>query len=148
MRGNGSSVIRLRVARALAVLAVAMILVFGPGCSKGESPGGAQPRPSSPANLKILSPTNGEVVRGTDVEIKVDLTGARIVQATTTNISPDGGHLHVYLDNQLVSMNFSTTQDVGNIKPGMHVLRVEFVAADHRPFDPRVFTAVTFEVES
>jgi hypothetical protein len=125
-----------------------MVLLLGAGCSKQGSPAGAQPRPSSPAKLKILSPTNGEVVRGSNVEIQVDLTGARIIQATTTNISPEEGHLHVYLDNQLVSMNFSTTQDVGNVKPGMHVLRVEFVAADHRPFDPRVFTAVTFEVES
>ena len=28
----------------------------------------------------------------------------------------------------------------------MHVMKVEFVAADHLPFDPRVVSAVTFEV--
>jgi hypothetical protein len=77
----------------------------------------------------------------------MDLSGAKIVAATTTNISPDKGHLHVYLDNQIVSMNFGLTDDIGNVKSGMHVLRVEFVASDHLPFDPRVFTAVTFEVQ-
>jgi hypothetical protein len=29
----------------------------------------------------------------------------------------------------------------------MHVLRVEFVASDHLPFNPRIFTAVTFQVK-
>ena len=105
-------------------------------------------RPSSPAVLKILSPTNGEVVSGTDVRIKVSLTRAKIVPATTTHITPDRGHLHVYLDNQLVGMNFATSDDVTGVAPGMHVLRVEFVASDHRPFDPRVFTAVTFQVKA
>jgi hypothetical protein len=90
---------------------------------------------------------NGEVVRGSDVKIRVALSGARIVPATTTHISPDKGHLHVFLDNQIVSMNFSTTDDIGNVKPGMHVLRVEFVASDHLPFNPRIFTAVTFQVK-
>jgi hypothetical protein len=105
-------------------------------------------RPSSPAVLKILSPTNGEVVSGSDVRIKVSLTRAKIVPATTTHITPDRGHLHVYLDNQLVGMNFATSDDVTGVAPGMHVLRVEFVASDHRPFDPRVFTAVTFQVKA
>ena len=119
-------------------------------CSKGVSAGRTQspvPRPSSPAKVRILSPTNGEVVRGSDIKIRVGLSGARIVAATTTHITPDTGHLHVYLDNQIVSMNFSTTDDIGNVKPGMHVLRVEFVASDHLPFNPRVFTAVTFQVQ-
>ena len=34
------------------------------------------------------------------------------------------------------------------MKPGQHILRAEFVAADHRPFNPRDFTQVTFEVQS
>jgi hypothetical protein len=120
-------------------------------CSKNAGAGSGQSsasRPSSPAVLKILSPTNGEVVKGSDVKIEVSLTGARIVPATTTHITPDRGHLHVYLDNQLVGMNFATSDDVKGVAPGMHVLRVEFVASDHRPFDPRVFTAVTFQVKS
>jgi hypothetical protein len=137
---------RAGFARAVAAMAMAMVLL-GTACSKGESGGAARPRPSSPAKLKILSPTNGEVVPASDVDVEVGLTGARIVPATTTNIAPDTGHLHVYLDNQIVSMNFAATQELRGVKPGMHVLRVEFVAADHVPFDPRVFTAVTFEVQ-
>ena len=135
--------------RAFIAMALGTILL-ATACSKsGPSEGGqSQTRPSTPAKLQILSPTNGQVVQGSDVKIEVSLTGAKIVQATTTHITPDKGHLHVYLDNQLVEMNFSTSDDVANVKPGMHVLRVEFVASDHRPFDPRVFTAVTFQVKA
>ena len=139
---------RRRIRRAFLVVASAMALL-GAGCSKGgtASKGPPGPRPSSPAQVKIVSPTNGEVIVGSEVKIRVDLSGAKIVAATTTKISPDKGHLHVYLDNQIVSMNFGLTDDIGNVKSGMHVLRVEFVASDHLPFDPRVFTAVTFEVQ-
>jgi len=139
---------RRRNRRAFLVVAAAMTLL-GPACANGgtASKGSPGPRRSSPAQVKIVSPTNGEVIRGSEVKIRVDLSGAKIVAATTTNISPDKGHLHVYLDNQIVSMNFGLTDDIGNVKSGMHVLRVEFVASDHLPFDPRVFTAVTFEVQ-
>jgi hypothetical protein len=133
-----------------AAAALISMLVLA-ACSKSAGAGSGQTpitRPSSLAVLKILSPTNGEVVTGSDVKIEVSLKGARIVPATTTHITPDRGHLHVYLDNQLVGMNFATSDDVTGVAPGMHVLRVEFVASDHRPFDPRVFTAVTFQVKS
>jgi hypothetical protein len=133
------------------IAAVLGTAILATACSKGGNASGEQSsdtRPSTPAKLQILSPMNGQVIQGSDVKIEVSLTGAKIVQATTTQITPDKGHLHVYLDNHLVGMNFSTSDDVANVKPGMHVLRVEFVASDHRPFDPRVFTAVTFQVKA
>jgi hypothetical protein len=139
-------------ARRAMVLAVAIaVAVLASACSTGTDAAGTTStpdvRPSSPAKVAILSPTNGQVVHGSNVKIRVRLTGARIVPATTTDIVPTKGHLHVYLDDQIVSMNFKLTGDIGGLKPGLHVLRVEFVASDHRPFDPRVFTAVTFEAK-
>jgi hypothetical protein len=44
-------------------------------------------------------------------------------------------------------MNFSLTDQVPGVSPGQHILRAEFVASDHGPFDPRVFVSVTFRVE-
>ena len=130
----------------MAILAVASL---ASACSKGSDAAGGSStpyvRPSSPAKVAILLPTNGQVVHGSDVKIRVQLSGAKIVPATTTDIVPTKGHLHVYLDDQIVSMNFKLTGDIGDVTPGMHVLRVEFVASDHLPFDPRVFTGVTFE---
>ena len=104
-------------------------------------------RPASPAKLTIISPKNGQVVQGTTVEMKVSLKDAKIVPATSAIIVPDEGHLHVILDDQLISMTGDTSQLLSNLTPGQHLLKVEFVASDHAPFDPRVIAAVAFEVQ-
>jgi hypothetical protein len=140
------------------VLAVCATVALSAGaCSSGGTadPGTTSPtpsvsgdRPASTAKLAILKPTNGQVVHGATVQMKVSLKEATIVPATTTDIVPDEGHLHVILDDQLISMTGETTQLLANLTPGQHLLKVEFVASDHAPFDPRVIAAVTFEVQA
>ena len=104
-------------------------------------------RPSSTAVMTLVSPTQGESVTGGVVHVVVGLTGATIVSATTTNIRPDQGHIHLYVDNNLVSMNYGMQQDLP-IAPGTHVMHVEFVASDHVPFNPRVVSPdVVFTVK-
>ena len=127
---------------------LALAACSGGGRETSSQNSGPQPRPSSTGRLSILLPTDGETVTGPSVELKVSLKGAEIVPATTTRLSPDRGHLHVFLDNSLVSMTFGLDQEIPNVPPGQHVLRVEFVASDHAPFDPRVFASVVFEVKS
>jgi hypothetical protein len=100
---------------------------------------GVGPRPSSNASLTIVSPTDGQAVTGPTVHIVIGLTGATIVAATTTAIRPDEGHIHLYIDGNLVSMNYGSTLDQA-VPAGTHVVRAEFVAADHVPFNPRVVT--------
>ena len=120
----------------------------GSSASSGRSPSATSPaaRLSSTAQLAIVSPKNGQVVAGSSVDLRVSLKRARIVPATTTHLEPDQGHLHVFLDDQIVSMTFGLNQTIPGVSPGQHVLRVEFVASDHGPFDPRVFASVVFEV--
>jgi hypothetical protein len=135
------------------VAMLAAVTLVASACSKGSAtadgtPTTSSPRPSSPAQVTILSPVNGQVIHGSTVKIRVKLVGAKIVPATTTHIVPTEGHLHVYLDNQIAGMNFKLTDEIGNVAPGMHVLRVEFVASDHLPWDPRIFSQVTFEVKA
>jgi Family of unknown function (DUF6130) len=143
--------------RTLASLA-GLVLVLAVACGGGGSDGGpattsappttAASRPASTAELEIVSPTNGEVIHGTTVELKVSLKDAKIVPASTTDIVPDEGHLHVILDDQLITMTGDTTQMIADLTSGQHLLKVEFVASDHAPFDPRVISAVAFEVKS
>ena len=78
---------------------------------------------------------------GTSVDVKVALENARIVAVTTTNIRPDEGHLHLYVNNVLASMNYQLQQQL-SVHPGTYALKVEFVAADHAPFNPRVISPV------
>jgi len=135
----------------VAAIALAALLTLsacgGAGGSPGQSPSGPSPRPSSPAKIQILSPRNGATVNGPTVHVRVLLTGARIVPAVTTHITPTQGHLHVYLDGKIVSMNFSADATIPDVSPGRHLLNVEFVASDHLPFDPRVITGCVFFVK-
>jgi hypothetical protein len=132
----------------LALVACSKASGAGPGSTSTPtgSPSSSAPRPSTTAKLAILSPTNGQTIKGSNVLLRVSLTGARIVPSTTTNIVPDQGHLHVYLDDAIVSMTFGLRQTIPFVTPGQHVLRVEFVASDHLPFDPRLFRSVVFTV--
>ncbi|HYM84859.1 MAG TPA: hypothetical protein VEY67_11985 [Candidatus Dormibacteraeota bacterium] len=115
--------------------------------SSPSAPPSSAPRPASTAKLAIVSPAQNAVVTGGTVHVVISLTGATIVTQTSTDIRPDQGHIHLYVDNNLVSMNYGTTQDLQAV-PGAHVLRAEFVASDHAPFDPRDVTPdVVFTVK-
>jgi len=137
-----------------AALALAALVLAG--CSSGQSSGQASAttaasnttadRPSSTGKLSILAPRNGQIVKGTDLTLKLELTGAKIVPATTTKIQPDQGHVHVMLDGKLISMNYKLSEKLPKLSPGTHLIQVEFVASDHLPFDPRVLTQAAFQV--
>ncbi len=144
-----------RSSRAWAVPACLVLTLSAAACGGGGSssatsapPTTTAARPASTAKLSIISPTNGQVVHGTTVPLQVSLKDAKIVPASTTNIQPDEGHLHVILDDRLISMTGDTSQIIGDLTPGQHLLKVEFVASDHFPFDPRVIAAVAFEVKA
>jgi len=132
---------------AAALAATLLLAACGGSGTTGSSSPTPSPRPSSPAKIEILSPTNGATVKGPTVHVRVKLTGARIVPAVTTHITPTQGHLHVFLDGKIVSMNFSADATIPNVSPGRHLLNVEFVASDHLPFDPRVITGCVFFVK-
>jgi hypothetical protein len=142
------------VRTARVALGVATLLVGLTACSSsaGGSPttspaSSASPRPSSTAKLTIVQPANGSVVHGSTVELRLRLQGAKIVPATTQDIRPDRGHIHVILDGQLISMNYQLQNAIPDVTPGPHLLQAEFVASDHAPFDPRVIAVTSFEVK-
>ena len=140
---------RARTAVLLAVAALALA-----ACS-GDNGGSAEPaatttavaaRPSSPAKLTIETPSNGQTVRQSRPEVRLELTGAKIVNQTTTHIQGNEGHIHLLVDGKLVTMNYGLRQRLPRLPPGQHVVQVEFVAADHAPFEPRVLTQAAFQV--
>lgn len=136
--------------RVLPIVVAFACLGMGACSSTGNGPDGPparrEARPSTDARITIVSPRNGQVVKGPEVAVRLALAGAKIVRATSKDISPERGHIHVYLDNSIVSMNYGLSETIATPRPGLHVLRAEFVASDHLPFDPRDFTEVTFQV--
>lgn len=130
---------RILAAVALVVAACGGGPVTTPPAAASDAPT-LGPRPSSLATVEILEPAQGATVIGTSVHVVLRLNGAKIVTQTSTAIRPDEGHVHLYVNNQLVSMNYGLEQDI-TVTPGSLVLRAEFVAADHAPFNPRVESA-------
>ena len=138
--------------RAAVLLAAALAAT---ACSGGNGDGSAPPaataaaaapRPSSPAKLTIMAPRNGQTVRQDRPEVRLDLVGGKIISQTTNRIQGDEGHIHLLVDGKLVDMNYGLRQRLPQLPPGQHVLQVEFVAADHAPFDPRILTQAAFQV--
>ena len=134
----------------IAGLAAALLAACAGGSGSGNGSPSPTPttRPSSPAKLTIVYPTNGTVIHGSTVHLRIKLTGAKIVAPTTTHIVPTKGHIHVLLDGKIESMNYGINlHAIHDVKPGNHLLSVEFVASDHLPWDPRVVQEVTFTVK-
>ena len=140
-----------RTRRAQAALLAAALGLALAACSGGDggSAATATPaaaRPSSPAKLTIVSPRNGQTVSEDRPQLLLGLKGGKIVSQTTTRVQGDEGHIHLYVDGKLVAMNYGLRQRLPQLPPGQHVVQVEFVAADHAPFDPRVLTQAAFQV--
>ncbi len=127
--------------RPAALAALLSVAIVSAGCAPSASSPSTTPtpgsRPSSPAVVTILQPTPNQVITGSSVHVVLSLKNARIVPQTSTTIRPDEGHVHLYVDNVLFSMNYQLEQDLP-VHPGTYVLKAEFVAADHAPFNPRI----------
>ena len=141
---------RLRAAVLLAALALAVAACSGGGDGGGpDAPAttaAAADRPSSPAKLTIETPRQGQTVDQDRAQLILALDGGKIVNQTTTRVQGDEGHIHLLVDGKLVDMNYGLRQRLPQLPPGQHVVQVEFVAADHAPFDPRVLTQAAFKV--
>ena len=148
LHGNGFP--RVPVAGAYALLGLAGVLVvtsaFVPRALLGPKTATGATRPPSTATISFVRPREHERVSGSEMNVVLDLRGGTIVQATTTSIAPDTGHVHLLLDGALVSMTFGTEQvvDLSTVPAGAHTLTAEFVAADHLPFAPPVTASVDF----
>lgn len=122
---------------------VLLLMAFGMGAgafalggADSEDPAGAPV--SSPATISIVSPADGgEVPAGEMVAVEVAVDGGEVTMDATTE-DPTKGHLHVFLDGQLVSMPMGDDVQIEFPEPGTYELTVEFTRTDHASFDPPV----------
>jgi len=132
-------------------LMLAALVGCGGGSVKpGTSPSTTAPvatRISSTGMLTVLEPQPGAVIKGTSLTVKVQVTGARILTAASTDVRPDTAHVHLAVDGITRTLLAGTSYTITDLTKGTHLLQAEFAAADHGPFNPRVIVTVTFTVE-
>ena len=131
-----------RSAPVLLVVALAFVACGGSAKPKA-SPSSSTARPSSTAVLAIVSPKEGDTVATSGVNVKISLTGAHIVPAGSRALRPDEGHVHLRVDGITITLFGGLEVSTGMLKPGPHLIEVEFAASDHGPFNPRVIQRVT-----
>ncbi len=137
----------------IALISMIGVMVALAACGGGTPNGSNSPTPSasftrlaSTGHVTIISPTANQVIHGSTLHVKVLLTGATIVPRATTTVTSHTGHIHITIDTSLVSIYAGTEYVATGLTPGLHVLTVEFVMANHTPFNPRVEVKQTFRV--
>lgn len=92
---------------------------------------------STEAELTIVAPSDGdEVPAGEPFTIEVRVDGGTLT-AEAESDDPDAGHLHIFVDEELVGMPTSDAPEI-ELEPGEHEVVVEFTATDHSSYSPPV----------
>lgn len=95
---------------------------------------GAVAVPPAPPDIHIAiqRPLDGATVPAQEeIDVVVSLSGA------TLSSSDSSGHLHVSVDDDVVTMTGALVTPV-TLTPGSHTIEAELVSANHRPLSPRV----------
>jgi hypothetical protein len=76
--------------------------------------------PAEGASVKILTPKNGQTVKGDQVEVHFKLVKGK-----------QGEHVHAYVDGELMGMFKSEKGTLNGIQPGTHSMELRVVTKDH-----------------
>lgn len=140
---------RSRFSRPGYVLLIVGLLAFlgGPDLLASISDLRARPSPAPSIRLDVVMPIEGQVMTSREIPVRLRLLAPSGAGWTpVAQLSPSTGHIHIVLDGRVTSMAWSPSTVVP-ASPGQHVVTVEFVAADHRPFSPRVLVARRITIE-
>lgn len=129
--------------KSLVVLVAMAFLISGPAFAGTPSPEGAQ--------VYIISPTDGEVVKG-PVTVRFGLKGLKVAPAGTDR--PHTGHHHLLIDvpehptldkpvpadAQHRHFGGGQTETTVELSPGKHTLQLIMGDQNHIPHDPPVMS--------
>jgi hypothetical protein len=134
VRRKGAPILRV-------VLLILAVTVLSGYLSAGS------PKPPPRVTIRVLSPTNGEVVpAGRPIPVLLELKGAVLVstsvQSFPTPPPPNAGHIHILVDGRLRPLKPTGPARV-TLSAGRHSVAAEFVDPYHRSFSPRIIDSVT-----
>jgi plastocyanin len=99
--------------------------------------------PTSQPAFFILSPTEGQTISGTSVQVQLDVSNIVLRPPGTPN-RPGEGTFSLFLDNQPEVRTGDRTYTFTNVPVGNHTLRVELRQNDGTPFTPPIQATVNF----
>jgi hypothetical protein len=131
------------------------------GAMDEEAPVEAVPmeEPTATGTVTIVQPADGSEVQGPNVDVVLETTGIRVVEAGV--MEPGTGHHHLFLDvdatplSQVIPANLPNVIHMGdgtsvrtleNVSPGEHRLIAIVADGQHVPLDPPVVDTVNFTV--
>ncbi len=100
---------------------------------------------ASPA-LKIISPSDGELIKNSNVTVKLQAENFRLVPIGQP-IKNGEGHIHVWLDSEK-KLGPQTEFTFENIASGRHSIVAELVKSNHSSLTPKITKIITINVES
>ena len=113
--------------------AVALGLLGGPSAVQAVQLARCDGRPTTAAELIVVSPSQGQVFDSTQVPVEVQVVGGRIGPAETTDHKHGTGHIRIAVDGALQAMVGEARQNV-EVPEGTHDIKIEYAAGDHGPF--------------
>jgi hypothetical protein len=138
-RGRCSAPPPRRSAAAVAVLLVVILATAACGSTSSA-------RPTTPASLRIVTPT-AHAVTGSTFVLRMALAHATVISPSQAKgIDPGQGYIHVSVDGRLIGITYNLTEVVSHLTAGPHTLEAAFVATDHRPFANQVVATVDITV--
>ncbi|GIW08014.1 MAG: hypothetical protein KatS3mg060_2819 [Dehalococcoidia bacterium] len=99
--------------------------------------------PTSQPAFFILSPTEGQTISGSSVQVQLDVSNLILRPPGTPN-RPGEGTFSLFLDNLPEVRTGDRTYTFTNVPVGNHTLRVELRQNDGTPFTPPIQATVNF----
>jgi hypothetical protein len=119
---------------------------LGAGAFTFGSSQSAGSRSAPDVTVAITDPGNGDTVAaGRPFRLDVEVRGGELTTATQST-DPTKGHLHVFVDGELIAMPTTPTPEI-ELESGRHEITVEFTGADHRSFSPKIIDRVSVTAE-
>jgi len=94
--------------------------------------------------VRIVSPEDGGVVTGRNVELKLEVQGVELTPRRSSNAA----YVQLRLDDLPPVKGYSETFTFQEVPPGNHVVRVELRRTDGSEFRPPRRTQVRFSVRA
>ena len=104
---------------------------------------------STKPKLDITSPTEGEILRGGTVTVKVKAEGIDVVDySKNLKLTPGQGHFHFFIDQGNYIYSYFPSYTYTNVPTGEHEVEVFLANNDHTNLNPPVVAKVKFVMKS